>query len=252
MEPQRLLAGHGGDAGQVVDDPGVGGARRGHHPHDVAGTVRRVQGGAQGLPVSRWSTHGTTSGSTQRMDSARPTEACASSLTAMTGRPPARPRSGGVVSRATTSADRLAMDPPDTKQPPAPAGSPARPARKVSAWFSAATAPAASNHDGALQRRARHHHVEQQGGLGGGGGDEGQKAAGCRTTPPRWPGARRRGPARGGGRCRNRPAGPTTRGRRTGRTRRSRGARGRERGARGSSRRSSPPCGDRSRTSDWP
>ena len=51
------------------------------------------------------------------------------------------------MSRATTSAERLAIDPPDTKHPPAPGGSPARSARNPSTWFSAATAPAASNHD---------------------------------------------------------------------------------------------------------
>ncbi len=44
-------------------------------------------------------------------------------------------------------ADRLPADPPETKQPPAPSGSPAKPASTPRAWFSAATAPAASIHD---------------------------------------------------------------------------------------------------------
>ncbi len=51
------------------------------------------------------------------------------------------------TSRATTSADRLAADPPDTKQPPADAGSPARSAISRSTWFSASIAPAASSQE---------------------------------------------------------------------------------------------------------
>ena len=51
------------------------------------------------------------------------------------------------MSRATIRADRLPADPPDTKQPPARVGRPARAASTPSAWFSAATAPAASIHD---------------------------------------------------------------------------------------------------------
>ena len=51
------------------------------------------------------------------------------------------------VSRATSSAERLPIEPPETKQPPAPAGSPARPARTERAWFSAITAPAASSQE---------------------------------------------------------------------------------------------------------
>jgi hypothetical protein len=51
------------------------------------------------------------------------------------------------VSRATTNAERLPAEPPDTKVPPADAGSPAASAIQRSAWFSAATAPAASSHE---------------------------------------------------------------------------------------------------------
>ena len=51
------------------------------------------------------------------------------------------------VSRATTSADRLPADPPETNTPPAEAGMPAMSARVRSTWFSAITAPAASNHE---------------------------------------------------------------------------------------------------------
>ena len=51
------------------------------------------------------------------------------------------------VSRATASAERLAAEPPDTKHPPAPAGSPARSAISRSTWFSAWIAPAASSQE---------------------------------------------------------------------------------------------------------
>ena len=51
------------------------------------------------------------------------------------------------ASRATSSADRLAADPPDTKHPPADSGSPARSAIRRSTWFSAWIAPAASSQE---------------------------------------------------------------------------------------------------------
>src|SRR5262249_46349976 len=51
------------------------------------------------------------------------------------------------TSRATTSADRLPAEPPETKQPPAEPGSPARSAIRRSTWFSAWMAPAASSHE---------------------------------------------------------------------------------------------------------
>src|ERR1700733_15899776 len=51
------------------------------------------------------------------------------------------------VSRATTRADRFPAEPPDTKQPPAPSGIPARSAISRSTWFSAWMAPAASSHE---------------------------------------------------------------------------------------------------------
>ena len=75
------------------------------------------------------------------------TDECVCSLTAMRC-----DRSGGAprcraVSRATASAERFAAEPPWTKQPPALAGRPARSARNRSVWFSACTAPAASNHE---------------------------------------------------------------------------------------------------------
>ena len=48
--------------------------------------------------------------------------------------------------RAVTSADRLAAEPPLTKQPPAPSGKPASPASHSSVSFSAAMAPAPASH----------------------------------------------------------------------------------------------------------
>ena len=51
------------------------------------------------------------------------------------------------ISRATASADRLAAEPPETKQPPAWDGSPARRAIRASTWFSAWIAPAASSQE---------------------------------------------------------------------------------------------------------
>ena len=51
------------------------------------------------------------------------------------------------TSRATTSADRFAAEPPETKHPPAEAGIPARSAISRSTWFSAWIAPAASSHE---------------------------------------------------------------------------------------------------------
>ena len=51
------------------------------------------------------------------------------------------------VSLATAMADRLPADPPETKQPPAPAGMPASSAINRSTVFSAAIAPDASSQE---------------------------------------------------------------------------------------------------------
>ena len=77
-------------------------------------------------------------------------EECASSLTATRHRRPAEaagPALRLATSRATTSADRFPAEPPETKQPPAPAGIPARSAISRSTWFSAWIAPAASSQE---------------------------------------------------------------------------------------------------------
>ena len=71
------------------------------------------------------------------------TDACAVSATATERRSP-------ICSRATASALRLPIDPPLMKQPPADAGMPKQSANQRSVWFSAATTPAASSHDSAL------------------------------------------------------------------------------------------------------
>src|SRR5258706_16359346 len=51
------------------------------------------------------------------------------------------------TSRATTSADRLPAEPPETKHPPAHSGSPARSEISRNTLFSAWTAPAASSQE---------------------------------------------------------------------------------------------------------
>ena len=92
----------------------------------------------------------TTSADIIVMFSAFVMDECAWSLTTtrsgMSGSP-ASARRRRSVSRATTSADRFPADPPETKTPPAEAGIPAMSARVRSTWFSAMTAPAASNHE---------------------------------------------------------------------------------------------------------
>ena len=76
-------------------------------------------------------------------------EECASvPTTTRSRRPgPSSPSRSFAVSRATASADRLPADPPETKQPPAPAGSPASSAISRSTVFSAAIAPDASSQE---------------------------------------------------------------------------------------------------------
>ena len=98
-------------------------------------------------PVSRWSTTGTTRGSTRRIRSALLHRGCASSLTAMRRPRVVRSRRRTAVSRATTRAERFADGPARDEAPARAPGRPASSARKPSTWFSAATAPAASNHD---------------------------------------------------------------------------------------------------------
>ena len=102
-------------------------------------------------PVSRWSSDRTTSGSISSMRSVLVIEECASSLTATRQRRP-EPGTPGpafrlATSRATTRADRFPAEPPETKQPPAVSGIPARSAISRSTLFSAWIAPAASSQE---------------------------------------------------------------------------------------------------------
>ena len=102
------------------------------------------------LPVSRWSSVSTVSGSISRIRSVLMIEECASAPTATRHRWPGWPASPALrlaTSRATTSADRFPAEPPDTKHPPADGGSPARSAIRRSTWFSAWIAPAASSQE---------------------------------------------------------------------------------------------------------
>ena len=79
VEPQPALGGHGRHPGQVVDDPGVGGAGGGHHGRSPRrpSRVGRPAPPPAPRPVRRWSPVGTRSGSTP-----------------MTWRAPCRPTSG--------------------------------------------------------------------------------------------------------------------------------------------------------------
>src|SRR5258708_8903670 len=76
-------------------------------------------------------------------------EECGSVRTAPRQRRPAAevPALRLATSRATTSADRLPAEPPETKHPPADSGSPARSAISRSTLFSAWTTPAASSQE---------------------------------------------------------------------------------------------------------
>jgi hypothetical protein len=99
--------------------------------------------------VSRWSSVSTVSASISSRRRVLTIEECASVLTTTRGRRPARvaPSRCFAVSRATASAERLPADPPETKVPPAPRGSPASSAISRSTEFSAAIAPDASSHE---------------------------------------------------------------------------------------------------------
>ncbi len=98
-------------------------------------------------PVIRWPAACTVSGSISRIRSVLTMEECVSVLTAARHRRPGRSAVRLATSRATTSADRFAAEPPDTKQPPADSGRPARSAIRRSTWFSAWIAPAADAHE---------------------------------------------------------------------------------------------------------
>src|SRR5205085_12369928 len=74
------------------------------------------------------------------------TEECALSPHAIAQRSGRPPRRSAAVCLAATSAERFPFVPPETKQPPAPSGKPARSAIQRSAWFSAQTAPPPSSH----------------------------------------------------------------------------------------------------------
>ena len=123
---------------------------------DVATTAATEPGSGEAAsaarspaPVSRWSSDRTTSGSISQIRSVLVIEECASSLTATRHRrpEPAAPALRLATSRATTSAERFPAEPPETKQPPAVSGIPARSAISRSTTFSAWIAPAASSHE---------------------------------------------------------------------------------------------------------
>ena len=115
-----------GDAGQVVDGADVGRPGRGRHreepvrrprprspppaPRRSSGRGRRARSGAGRRPSP-----------TPRS----PRDECVSSVHATRSRPPPSPRAARWACRAATSADRLPIVPPETKQPAVVAGRPA-------------------------------------------------------------------------------------------------------------------------------
>ena len=112
------------------------------------GSASAASTAASASPVRRSSLpDGTTKASQSSIRSVLRIEECAVSPTATRQRPAGRPWRAVAVSRAANSAERLPADPPETKQPPAAGGIPARSARTRRTWFSAYTAPDASSHD---------------------------------------------------------------------------------------------------------
>jgi hypothetical protein len=100
-------------------------------------------------PVKRWSGVATIRASISSNRGVLTIDECASMPTMTRNRRP-RPFSGSrllATSLGTASADRLPADPPETKQPPAPGGSPASSAISRSTWFSAAMTPDASSQE---------------------------------------------------------------------------------------------------------
>jgi hypothetical protein len=111
-----------------------------------AGSPSALTAARSAAPVSRWSSVRTVSASISSSRSVLTIDEWASVLTATRKRPPRIAGLGASPGRPA-SADRLAAEPPDTKHPPADAGSPARSAISRSTSFSAWIAPAASSHE---------------------------------------------------------------------------------------------------------
>ena len=144
VEPEVVLAREAAEPLEVVDDARVGGAGRG----DDADHVLGVGVGARAPPrgrarVKRWSSVATTSAV-----HAEHVQGLADAGVRVGGDREAH--AVGVDARGAWRArrraprsrlERLPIEPPETKAPPEPSGSPARSARKASAWFSATTTP---------------------------------------------------------------------------------------------------------------
>ena len=146
---QRSRVGaHRGDAGEIVDEAGVRRAGGGDDREDELGSASAASaaasvGAGQAVVVGRRRRAARTS----RSRIVFAIDECVCSLTAMrSGDRAAAPRRARC--RARPRARRGSRPSrPARSTPPAPAGRPARSARKRSAWFSACTAPAASNHE---------------------------------------------------------------------------------------------------------
>ncbi len=162
-------------------------------------------------PVSRWSSAGTSSGSAPITCRAL-ADRGVGLLADRDQRPGSdvRPR-GPAVSRATRSAERLPIEPPETKQPPAESGRPAKPASTDEGLVLGPHRAGRLEPGGALERRARDDHVEEERRLGRHRRDEGQKPRAVRRDDGRGqlvledrrgPSRGRSGPARSGRRAR--------------------------------------------------
>ena len=100
-----------------------------------AGPVRR--------PRSSWGTESRSTSITRAADATDECTVSAHAICQRGGRSP--PRASVAAWRAATRAERLPAVPPETKQPPDPAGIPASSASQPSTWFSAHTAPPPSS-----------------------------------------------------------------------------------------------------------
>jgi hypothetical protein len=145
VEPQAVLARHGGHASQVVDDAGVGGTPRRHGGRERPGVAVGVDGGPErgaGHPVVRGAHD-------ERVHLQDPQRVDDRGMRVLADRhPPAAPgraRPGPALGclPGDQQGRQVRGRAPETKHPPADGGRPARSAISLSTRFSAWIAPAA-------------------------------------------------------------------------------------------------------------
>ena len=178
MEPPAALAGDGADAGEVVDDAGVRGARRADDRGDRSrGRRRRRRPRGRRRRSAGGRASSTTSASISSSRSVLVIDECASLPTTTRSRRRGRPSPSRflAVSRATASADRLPADPPETKQPPDVVGQAGLVGDQPQHGVLGGDRAGRLQPGDALDRRAGDQHVEQQAGLGRRGRDEAEE-----------------------------------------------------------------------------